>query len=125
MRSKLIATVAVSASLAGCYSLDDVRQGPVVWTATYETQFDLMANCLSGLYSGEYSVVPQFFQREQRANVVLSYPQGSAVLAEFEIRQTTGTTVEVSWRHMKSPPGGQRPVDRLSRERTDRCGRSA
>lgn len=120
----LIATVAAAAVLTGCYSLDDIRQGPVVWTATFDGQFDAMANCLAGLYGREYSVVPQLYQREQRANLALAMPQGAAMIAEFQINQIAPATVEVSWRHIGSPAGGARPVDRLSRERAERCARN-
>jgi hypothetical protein len=124
MRGKLWVALAVPAvALAACYSLDDVRQGPVVWTATYQAQFDTMTNCLAGLYSGEFSVVPQVYQREQRANVVLAFPQGGAVMGEFQLRQVDPSRTEVSWRFIGARAGSTVGVNRLSRERADRCGR--
>lgn len=109
----------------GCYNIDDVRQSPVVWTETYGVAFDTMANCLAVVYGREYSVVPQLYQREKRANVTLTVPAGSAVIAEFQIRQTTDTLSTVSWQRIGGTPGIFRPLDRESRERADKCATPA
>lgn len=110
--------------VAGCYSVDDVRGGPIVWTANYNVPFDTMANCLAVQYGREYSVVPSLFQSERRATVTLNMPAGAAVVAEFQIRETTSGT-QVSWQHVGSTDGAQRSVDRQARERADRCGTPA
>jgi hypothetical protein len=81
-----------------------------------------MANCLARLYASEYTAVPQINQREQRANVVLTFPQGSAVMGEFQIRQANASTSEISWRTIGGTP--QRPgSSRQARERVERCER--
>lgn len=111
-------------ALTGCYDIDDVRRSPIVWTETYSVAFDTMANCLAVEYGREYSVVPQLYQREKRANVTLTMPSGSAVISEFQIRQTTDTLSSVSWQRIGGTPGIYRPVDRESRERADKCARA-
>lgn len=111
------------AGLAGCHTLEDVRQGPVVWEATYNARFDAMANCLSGFYASEFSVVPQLYQGEQRANVVIVVPPSYSVLAEFQIRQIDPTRVEVSWRHAAARAGSTASPHRTARERAERCAR--
>ena len=121
---RLASLMMTAALLTGCYSLDDVRSQPVVWTATYPAAFDSIANCLAGRYAGEYSVVPQLYQNERRANVILSNTSGGAVLAEFQVRQLGGSSSVVSWRHMGSPAGGNRSVDRDARANADRCGKA-
>lgn len=124
MQRKLLMVVVAAATASGCATGDDVRQGPgpVIWSASFNAQFDVMANCLARLYASEYTAVPQINQGEQRANVVLTFPQGSAVMGEFQIRQANASTSEVSWRTIGGTP--QRPgSSRQARERVERCER--
>lgn len=124
MQRKLLMVVVAAATASGCTTGDDIRQGPgpVIWTASFNAQFDTMANCLAHLYAPEYTAVPQIDQREQRANVILTFPQGSAVMGEFLIRQANASTSEISWRTIGGTP--QRPgSSRQARERVERCER--
>ncbi|NQW54974.1 MAG: hypothetical protein HQ465_27430 [Rhodospirillales bacterium] len=124
MQRKLLMVVVAAATASGCITGADVSQGPgpVIWTASFNAQFDAMANCLARLYASEYTAVPQINQREQRANVVLTFPQGSAVMGEFQIRQANPSTSEISWRTIGGTP--QRPgSSRQARERVERCER--
>lgn len=116
--------LATALAVGGCYNIDDVRQSPVVWTETYAVAFDTMANCLAVEYGREYSVVPQLYQREKRANVTLTMPSGSAVIAEFQIKQTSETASLVSWQRVGGTAGVYRPIDRESRERADKCAKA-
>lgn len=111
-----------AAALAGCSSVEDVRQQPVAWSASYAVPFDTMANCLATQWLGNYRVVPSVYARERRADVTIA---ASSVIAEYQIEQTVGDTAEVKWRHMYSTPSALRPVDRLARERADRCAAAA
>lgn len=124
MQRKLLMAVVAAAAASGCTTGNDVRQGPgpVIWTASFNARFDAMANCLARLYAPEYTAVPRINQSEQRANVVLTFPQGSAVMGEFQIRQTNASTSEISWRTIGGTP--QRPgSSRQARERVERCER--
>lgn len=112
--------VLASVTVAGCYTLDDVRGGPVVWSASYAGQFDTMANCIAGLYGDEFTPMPLLYQREQRATVVLR--MSTAVMGEFQIRQASPDKVDVSFQFVGGRPGGSRSHDRIARERADRCG---
>lgn len=113
-----------SLALSACYNIDDVRQSPVVWTETYAVAFDTMANCLAVESGREYAVVPQLYQREQRANVTLTVPSGAAIIAEFQIKQISGTSSQVSWQRVGGTAGVYRPIDREARERADKCAKA-
>ena len=124
MQRRLLMMVVAAATASGCTTGDDVGQGPgpIIWTASFNARFDAMANCLARLYAPEYTAVPQINQVEQRANVVLTFPQGSAVMGKFQIRQTNASTSDVSWRTIGGTP--QRPgSSRQARERAERCER--
>lgn len=116
------ATIAGMLLLTGCYSIDDVRQQPAAWSASYPVAYEAMANCLGAQYANEYSVLPQFDREAGRATVILSNNAASAVLAEYQVNRTASGGSEVTWRHMGSGPKAIRPVDRTARERADRCG---
>lgn len=112
--------------MAGCYTVDDVRKRPIVWTATYSgTQWDTVANCLSGAYARDWIVTPQFFQRERRAAIILGYPGGYAILGEFEVSQTSDPTTQVTWKFIGSGAGANRDIDQQARERANKCATPA
>lgn len=124
MQRRLLMVVVAAATASGCTTGDDARQGPgpVIWTASFNTRFDAMANCLARLYAPEYTAVPRINQGEQRASVILTFPQGSAVMGEFQIRQANASTSDISWRTIGGTP--QRPgSSRQARERVERCER--
>lgn len=113
--------LAAAALLAGCYSIEDVREQPVAWSWAYHVPYDTMANCLAAEWAQDYSVVPQIYNRERRAVVTLAYPAGNAVIAEYQVQQTD-TETTVTWRHMGSRPGVMRLVDINARNRAHKCG---
>lgn len=126
MQRRLLIVVVAAAIMSGCATGGDVGQvaGPIIWTASFNARFDAMANCLARLYAPEYTAVPQINQVEQRANVVLTFPQGSAVMGEFQVRQANASTSDVSWRTVGGTP--QRPgSSRQARERAERCERDS
>ncbi len=113
-------------SLAGCYSLDDVRQRPVAWRTTYSgTSMEAMTACLAPFYVDEYSVAAVPNPKAHRSTITLGMPTGAAALAEFEVIETVPGSVDVTWRHMGSSPERLGSVGRQARERADRCGRAA
>lgn len=108
--------LAAALAASGCYSIEEVRQQPVAWTATYPVPFDTMANCLAAQWIGNYRVAPAIYPR--RADVTIA---ASSVIAEYQIVQISDVSSEVRWHHMHSTPGSLREVDRTARERADRC----
>lgn len=111
MKSLLLATFAL---LAGCYSVDEIRERPPVWTARYSVSFDTMTNCLAAQWAGNGSVAPQLYAAERRGAVTIGVPQSGTIFGDYQIRTNADSTIDVEWR-------APSPRAALSRERADRC----
>lgn len=112
MRRAMIAAVLL---LAGCYSVDDVRKQPVVWSKTYAASYDVLANCVASRSMAIWThVTPMHYASQQRA-VVVGSSQGQSVLWEFEIQQISPTTSEVRYRtpYRSTPISGDALVERF------------
>lgn len=108
--------LAATLLLAGCFSVDDVRNTPPSLVATYNGQFDEIANCISAQASKNHAVTPQFYQRDKRATVILAIPTSHTVAEEYEVQQITNTNSRVTWRNafVQSPgPNSDRPARQL------------
>jgi hypothetical protein len=112
--------VLMAVGLAGCHSVDDVRSSPVQWTATYPVAFDVMANCLAGQTARDFDVTPQLYQSERRANVILGAKGTYSLVAEYQVRQTTASDSEVTWRTVSGLANST-----IAQNRANRCARTA
>lgn len=111
------------AAIAACASVEDVRNRPVAWAATYNTRWEAMANCIQSKWIDIVVVTPQYDQRKRTAVLTLT-AQGllapGAVEAEYEIKQAGGEDQsEVVFRRRRSLLG----TDADGRAIADRCGR--
>jgi hypothetical protein len=106
--------------LAGCHTVDDVRQQPVEWSATYAVAFDAMANCLAVQSARDFDVTPQLYQSQRRAIVTLGVKGSYSLLAEYQVRQVSDGETEVNWRTVSSLASTP-----LARDRANRCARVA
>lgn len=117
MRFTVLGVLATSV-LVGCNTVDDIRQAPIAWTATYAGNFDSMANCLAGQAARDFDVTPQIYQSEQRAMVTLGAKGTYSLVAEYQVRQIAPQQVEVTWRTVSGIASSQ-----AARARADRCAR--
>ena len=108
--------VAAALWLGGCQTVHEVGQRSAVWETTYPVPFDTMASCLAAQWARDWKVVPQIDDRERRAVVMIGVY--SAVIGEYDVRQSSPTQSRVAWRHAY-----QYPLQ--SREVADRCAGSA
>lgn len=115
--------LAAVVTLGGCYSVDDLKERPLAWSASYSVPFDNMANCLAVRSADAYIATPQLYQREERAAVLLSMAglYGPVIVGEYDIRTTSPSTIALSYRQRPSLIGDTKPA----RERADRCGAGA
>lgn len=124
MRS-IIVLAAAMVSLAGCASIEDVRARPPAWKDTLRGDYETMTNCIAANFtSGGLSVLPQFNARDQRSNVILYNTRADSAAAEFELRQTSPTEVEVTFRQ-RNTVFGQEGAARSTRDLADRCARAS
>jgi hypothetical protein len=110
----------LAALVAACYSVDEIRVKPAVWTATYQAPFDDMATCITGHAADLDSVTPEVYSSKMLAYVTLSQPPYFPFFAQYQIDGTGAETV-VSFRHITGGPGSNRQVERMARENADRC----
>lgn len=120
---KTLSAVASCAALMACASADDIRQRPVVWSATYPAPFDLMANCVAvESTSFAKAATPLINARAKRAEVlVYGSPYGN-MLAQFDLRETGDGSTAVEYRDFvrRSRLDGDNAADKLLRQ----CARS-
>ena len=68
--------------VAGCYSVDEIRERPVVWSANYAAPYDELTNCVVAQTARDYAPVPQIYPREKRAIVTVSLKTSPTILSE-------------------------------------------
>lgn len=112
--------VLAAVGLAGCNTVEDVRNQPAQWTETYAVAFDVMANCLAAQSARDFDVTPQLYQSERRANVTLGAKGTYSLVAEYQVRQATASGTEVTWRTASGLANSE-----IARNRANRCARSA
>lgn len=120
---KTFFAVAACAALAACASADDIRQRPVVWSATYPAAFDLMANCVAVEMTGfARAATPLVNARAKHAEVlVYGSPYGN-MLGQFDLRETGDGVTVAEYRDFfaRAPLPADNPADKLLRQ----CARS-
>jgi len=92
---------------------------PPVWSATYDTPFDAMVNCLSAKPDGAFKVSPPEYFQEGVMTVSFTPAKMPQVASTYTIRRAGNRTV-VNWRR----PGNVGDLDWLdteARSRADRC----
>lgn len=112
--------LAMAALLAGCHSVEEMRQRPAQWTARYSVPFDTMANCLAVQWANtvNMTVLPQLYASERRAAVTLVMIPAGVIAGDYQIRTNADSTVEVEWRWYAGNPA-------FGREKADRCAAAA
>lgn len=124
MNIRTMSVLGTLALLSACYSAEELRQRPVVWTAVYPAAFDDMVTCLSSPRSG-VMVTPQIYKKDQRAHITSAIMPNGTIASDFEIKALGEHSTEVKWRHVTGVEGSNRHADRDARERADACGKSA
>jgi hypothetical protein len=114
MKKLLLATIAL---LAGCHTVDQMRQRPPLWTATYAVPFYTMANCIALTFAGSGSVVePHLYSGERRATVTVAGGTTGVILYDYRITTNADATIDVEYRTWTTDRAA------FGRERADRCG---
>lgn len=118
---------AIAALAAGC-TVDDVRDPPVLWRATYPVEFNALTDCLVRGMSRDYDVAPQIDPRERRGIVTVSTRTiGTSDFVErfdFVVKQGADANTQVSFRRIAAPFKNANLISK-ARAIADRCGRSA
>lgn len=114
-----------AALTAGCTTVDELRQQPVLWTAVYPVSYEVMANCLTlrvveDAGSGLYTVTPQIYPAARRA--LVTGAAGPRMDTEFSVRQISVTESEVGFRRVRSAFNNESIVSKF-RKIADDCGR--
>src|SRR5215468_11170802 len=93
--------VLAALSVTACTTLDEVRQEPIRWKATYLVPFDTLANCLAARSAQYWSATPQIYPRQGIAYVTLVDKGAPSVVAEFVVRQQPDGSSLVEWRRRR------------------------
>lgn len=95
---KLVAPAALALALAGCASVDDIRQRPVVFSATYAAPYDRMANCVAAKSIYLFASATPFVDTTARRAEVLQFASsGGNMIARYEFRDTGAGSTEVTY----------------------------
>jgi len=128
LKSVILIAAAIAALAAGCTTVDDVRDPPVLWRATYPVEFDALTDCLVRRMSQDYDVAPQIDPRERRGILtVTTRTIGASDFVErfdFVVKQTSNANTEVSFRRVAAVFKNANLISK-ARAIADRCGRSA
>lgn len=121
---KRLFAIAPCAVLLACASPDDMRQRPVVWSATYPAPYDLMANCVAVESTSFAKAATPLINARSKSAEVLVYgsPYGNT-LAQFEFREAPDGASVAEYRDFfaRGRLSADNAADRLLR----RCSRSA
>jgi len=110
-------------SLSACTSLDEVREQPVQWKASYLVPFDTLASCIAARLSQHWATTPQIYTRQGFAYVTLADKSAPSIVAEFFIRQQSDGSSLVEWRR-RPLLADYAGLQSKSHEAADRCAES-
>lgn len=128
LKSAIPIAAAFAALAAGCTTVDDVRDPPVLWRATYPVEFDPLTSCLVRRLSQDFDVAPQVESRERSAIIAVSTKTTalSDVVERFDfvVKQTSSATTQVSFRRVAAVFKNANLISKV-RAIADSCGRGA
>ena len=97
---------------------------PVHWQASYpNVPYDKMIGCLEQTSADTHTVGPRAQEHTHTAMVPL-YERGTIrLVGQYEVQQS-GAGSSVTWRDVKGGLADDSPLDRLARERADKCAKT-